>query len=113
MNSNATPQPDNRARATPSDDETLVPNSGIESTSVIPVSRSQLLNKRAVCRLLAISMSTLHNWTSPQHRLYKPSFPKPIRLSTRAVRFGLADLLAWMANTRTASQAPWADRSEV
>lgn len=60
-----------------------------------PILPGTLLGKKATANLLSISVGTLTNWTSREHRLYKPDFPKPRKLSTRSVRFSFEEVLTW------------------
>ena len=59
--------------------------------STPPSASGTLLRLREVCRLLAVSRSTIYQWVADGR------FPRPLRLSERSVRWRFSDIESWRA----------------
>ena len=43
--------------------------------------QQSIIRPKQAAALFGVSLSTLWNWNNPKHRLYRPDFPKPFKIS--------------------------------
>lgn len=43
--------------------------------------QQSIIRPKQAAALFGVSLSTLWNWNNPKHRLYRPDFPKPFKVS--------------------------------
>ena len=58
-----------------------------------------LLTINEVAHLLGVSKGTIKNWVNPKSRYYRPGFPKPLKLSTRVIRWQFKEVEDYFANS--------------
>lgn len=48
--------------------------------------------------VIGFSVSTIYNLLNPSSQYFDPSFPKPVKIGSRAKGFRLSELEAWIAS---------------
>ena len=51
-----------------------------------------LLTINDVANLLGVSKGSIKNWKDPKSRYYRPDFPKPLKLSSRVIRWRFKEI---------------------
>jgi len=63
-----------------------------------------VVRRKEAAKMIAVSLSTLRNWTTPGSRWFDSTFPQPIRLGANSVGFVVEEILAWLSSRKPASQ---------
>ncbi|MGC9386440.1 MAG: helix-turn-helix transcriptional regulator [Hydrogenovibrio sp.] len=58
--------------------------------------RIELLNLNNLVKMLNISRSTIYRKIKPNAKQYDPTFPKPIKVGQKAIRWRLSDVEKWL-----------------
>ncbi|WDU48703.1 AlpA family phage regulatory protein [Taylorella equigenitalis] len=62
--------------------------------------QSNLISIKELQQMLSLSTSCIYQKTNPKHKAhYDPTFPQPIRLGGRTIRWRKSDIEAWINNS--------------
>lgn len=73
-----------------------------------PLDLKRLISTAEVARLAGVSASSIRRW-----REEDASFPAPLLLGDRTLRWPLGEVLAWLESRPRADGSAWADESDL
>ena len=76
----------------------MVSAPSMEQLESIPLIEDRLISVAEVTAIVGIGKSTVYKWMSSSVH----EFPRPVRISSRAVRWRLSDIVAWCAERPSA-----------
>jgi prophage regulatory protein len=62
-----------------------------------------ILREKQVIRVTGLGRSSVWSFGNPRSRYYDPTFPKPIKLGTRAVGWKASEVFFWVASRTQAA----------
>ena len=75
------------------------------SNQDLPPRPETLIRRKDVEQITGLSRAAIYAKTNPNNPGYDPTFPKQVRVDTKAVRWPLSEIRAWVASRIAARDA--------